>query len=285
MQSPLYRCSDCRVVHWGRVWEPEKAIEYYRDYYAGKPPEYDPITEKRYDAILDWFERLTSPGRLLDVGCGIGHFLTVAESRGWQAVGLEVSASALQLLTHLKSERRWRFQVHGEDLLRADFPEGSFRAVTLFEVLEHLIDPMANLRGIHTLLEPGGLLYLSTPNFDSLSRYALAGRWRVITEEHLYLFNPGTLITCLEAAGFHPVRVLTKNVDVPEILAKWRRRRQPREPVNTFPATWAFRRTIEGSTWLRWLKAGANEALRLSRLGETIEALAVKRSLEISSNR
>lgn len=277
-QSLLYRCLDCRIVHWGEGWKSEKVAEHYHDYYSKKEPEYNPITEKRYHAILDRFEQMARPGRLLDVGCGIGHFLAVAESRGWEAVGLEVSGSGLQQLTRLKAEQGWRFQVCGEDLLRANFLEGSFKAVTLFEVLEHLIDPMANLRKINTLLEQGGIIYLTTPNFDSLSRYALAGRWRSITPEHLYLFNPRTLRSCLEAAGFIPVRILTKNVDVPEILAKWRHCRQPQKSVNTFPSTRAFRKTIEGSLWMRWMKAWANAALRLSRLGETIEALAVKQS-------
>ncbi len=278
-RSLLYRCLDCRVVHWGEGWKSEKVAEHYHDYYSKKEPEYNPITEKRYHAILDRFERMARPGRLLDVGCGIGHFLAVAESRGWEAVGLEVSGSGLQLLARCKAERGWRFQVHGTDLLGANFSQGSFKAVTLFEVLEHLIDPMANLRKIYTLLEQGGILYLTTPNFDSLSRYALAGRWRAIAPEHLYLFNPRTLSTCLKAAGFVPIRVLTKNVDVPEVLAKWRHSRQPQKPLNTYPATRAFRNTIESSLWIRWLKAWANMALRLSRLGETIEALAVKQDV------
>ena len=278
-RSLLYRCLDCRVVHWGEGWKSEKVAEHYHDYYSKKEPEYNPITEKRYHAILNRFERMMRPGRLLDVGCGIGHFLAVAESRGWEAVGLEVSGSGLQLLTRLKAEQGWRFQVRGEDLLRANFPGGSFKAVTLFEVLEHLIDPMSNLRKIHALLEQDGIVYLTTPNFDSLSRYALAGRWRAITPEHLYLFNPRTLSTCLEAAGFIPVRILTKNVDVPEILAKWRHCRQPQKSVNTFPATRAFRKTIEESLWMQWLKACANTALQLSRLGETIEVLAVKQDV------
>jgi SAM-dependent methyltransferase len=254
----------------------EKAAEYYHDYYAGKSPEYDPITEKRYHAILDSFERLKFPGRLLDVGCGMGHFLTVAEARGWQPTGLELSVSGLQLLTSLKAEGGWRFEVWNKDLLGADLPEGSFRVVTLFEVLEHLIDPLANLRKIHTLLEPGGLLYLTTPNFDSLSRYALGGRWRAITPEHLCLFNPPAVRACLKSAGFGPVRVLTKNIDVPEILAKWRRSRHAQERVNTFPATRAFRRTVESSRYLQLLKRAANAALWLLSLGETVEALAVK---------
>lgn len=89
-------------------------------------------------------------------------------------------------------------------------------------------------------------------------------------------FNPRTLRACIKAVGFQPVRLLTRNVDVPETLAKWRWCGQPEKPVGAFLATRSFRRPIERSPWLRWLKVGANAILRLSRLGETIEVLAVK---------
>jgi 2-polyprenyl-3-methyl-5-hydroxy-6-metoxy-1,4-benzoquinol methylase len=271
----LFRCPECRIVHWADYWEPDKATEYYHGYYAGKAPTYDPITEKRYHAILERFERLTRKGRLLDAGCGMGHFLAVAESRGWTAVGLEVSGSGVEMLAAIKKERGWRFEVHGEDLLKADFPPRSFKVVTLFEVLEHLGDPLANLRRVHSLLEPGGILYLTTPNFDSLSRHALGERWRAITREHRCLFNPETLRNCLVEAGFDPLELVTKNIDLPEILSKWRTRSRPDVAVATFSATRAFRQTVESSRLLRLGKAGANLALSLLGLGETIEALAV----------
>jgi 2-polyprenyl-3-methyl-5-hydroxy-6-metoxy-1,4-benzoquinol methylase len=274
-KAPLYRCSECKVVHWGSVWEHEKPVEYYHDYYAGKTIDFDPITEARYHSILTRIEQHVSPGRILDVGCGMGHFLAVSESRKWQAMGLEMSDSGIKMLERVKLERGLRFEICGGDLLRNDFAANSFRAVTLFEVLEHLIDPMAVLRKIHTLLEPNGMLYLTTPNFDSLSRYALAGRWRAITEEHLHLFTPWTMRACLSAAGFRPISLVTKNVDVPEIIAKWRRR-NAQQAVNTLPSTRAFRRTIEGSPWLQRAKRCMNVALRLSSLGETIEVFAVK---------
>jgi 2-polyprenyl-3-methyl-5-hydroxy-6-metoxy-1,4-benzoquinol methylase len=279
-ERPLYRCLACRLVHWGQTWGAAEMAQRYHDYYTGKPSEYDPITEKRYHTVLDRFEQLTSPGTLLDVGCGMGHFMAVAEARGWKAVGLEVSASGVQLLERIKAERGLRFEVRNGDISGADFPAESFKAVSLVEVLEHLSDPMACLKKIHALLEPGGILYLTTPNFDSLSRLALAGRWRAVRAEHLCLFNARTLRVCLSSAGFTSVRFVTKNIDVPEILAKWRRPRQ-RESLNTASATRAFRRTVEGSRLLQGLKAAANFVLRVSSLGETLEVFAIKQSAGI----
>jgi len=271
--SPLFRCQGCGVVRWAAAWQPP-AMAHYHDYYGGRTPTYDPVTETRYHAILDTLERWVRPGRVLDAGCGMGHFLMVAEDRGWEAVGLEVSASGVETLNEMKRARGRRFEVHAEELLKTELPAESFRAVTLFEVIEHLADPVENLRAVHRLLEPRGVLYLTTPNFDSLSRAALRGEWRGITPDHLTLFTPGALRRCLRLAGFEPLRVATKNVDVPEILAKWRRRRA--QPVATFEATRSFRHAVERRPTLQALKRVVNGALRATGLGETIEAVALK---------
>lgn len=272
----LFRCRKCGAVFLGSVWGANQVSEYYRGYYKTRAIEYDPLTENRYHAILDRLEQLRPVGRLLDVGCGTGHFLSVAEARGWQAVGLEVSKSALEFLERIRTERGFKFSVVGGDLVQAGFPFKSFDAVTLFEVIEHLNDPVATLREVHRVLKDDGILYLTTPNFDSLPRYILGQRWRVIAEEHLCLFNPKTLRDCLVTIGFRPLKVLTKNVDVPEILSKSWRRGELEKNGTPISNTRSFRETVESSLWLRWLKAGANTALRLLQLGETLEALAVK---------
>ena len=273
--SRLCRCLECRTVHWAEGRSPDAAAVYH-DYYAGRPTALSPITEQRYRAILERIERRSPPGRLLEVGCGMGHFLAAAERRGWQAIGLEVSASGREQIERLKAERGWTFEMRQGDVMEAEFATGSFRAIVLIEVLEHLPDPMACLRRLAAWLVPGGALYLTTPNFDSLSRYALAGRWRAIGTEHVCLFNPGALRSALRRSGFDAIRMATKNIDLPEIAAKWRSRAQPSAFSHTAASTEALRQTVERSLILRSAKSAVNVALRLSRLGESLEALAVK---------
>lgn len=297
----LVRCRACRLVHWGRVWASGDVKAYYHAYYTGKPVAPDAVTQKRYHAILSGFERrLGGPKRILDVGCGLGHFLAVAEARGWEASGIEVSRSAVDAVEAQKTANGWTFRMVQGTLEEAPFVPGSFEVLTLFEVLEHLSDPCKLLACAHELLTPGGLLYLTTPNFDSLPRWLLGGDWRIITPEHLCLFTPGTLRGCLSAAGFSPAWVRTKNVDVPEVWLKLRRRMagQPQptetgttpqagsakevpgaegERPTTGEATQAFRHTVESSPWLRAAKVGVNGVLRLAQAGETIDALAVKK--------
>jgi 2-polyprenyl-3-methyl-5-hydroxy-6-metoxy-1,4-benzoquinol methylase len=272
----LYACRGCGLVHRGAAWTPADSVEHYEDYYAGRDVVFDPLTEKRYHQILGGIERRVGPGRLLDVGCGLGHFLTVAEARGWQPAGLEVSASGIGHLERLKADRQLGFALIDKPLLDADLPASSFRAITMFEVLEHLSDPRTHLERIHALLEPGGVLYLTTPNFDSFSRLALGSRWRGLTTDHLCLFNPRSLRMSLGAAGFDVLTLRTRNVDIPEILKKWRRRASGPGGVETFTATQACRHQLERSPWLRAAKAVVNVGLDWLGRGDTLEAVAVK---------
>lgn len=276
-QRELYRCRRCRLVHANIAAEEWKPKEYYQHYYTGHALEFDAITEARYADILAECERTHRRGRLLDVGCGFGHLLVAAAARGWSVVGQEVSASGLAWLESLKARSGCQFELVGEDLLEAGLAPGSFAAITLVEVLEHLPSPAAMLSRCYTLLEPGGVLYLTTPNFDSVSRRLLDVTWRGLTPDHLCLFTVRSLRIALTQAGFHSRRVVTKNVDVPEILLKLRHGRTGSAgQLDTFLPTRKLRRRVESSRVLRGVKAGINAGLRLTRWGDTVEAFAVK---------
>jgi SAM-dependent methyltransferase len=259
------------------------ADEHYRNYYSASNVGFDQLTAVRYQLILAECERLHRRGRLLDVGCGAGHLLVVADASGWSAVGQEISSSGLEWLRQLKTAAGRPFDLVSQDLLSADLPPATFSAITIIEVIEHLVDPASTLKRCHELLEPGGVLYLTTPNFDSLSRLMLGGAWRGLTPDHLCLFNVTSMRHALEAAGLRPSRVVTRNIDVPEILLKMRAGRrsaaqaeEPGRPVQTWSATSGLRHRIERNHGLRAAKAAVNTALRAGRCGDTIEAFAVK---------
>lgn len=272
----LLRCRSCRVVQReAGVWSNETAATYYHDYYSEDHAGFDPITGKRFHGILDTLEALKPPGRLLEIGAGRGHFLTVAESRGWDVTGLEISHSGLEHLRKLKESEDWKFQLRGDDIMSPELPLGGFRAVALFEVIEHLTDPAAHVRRISALLEPGGLLFMTTPNFDSLSRRILGGRWRVIDPEHLFLFNRRSMGRLLLANGLRPVRLITKNLDVSELRAKWGNSKGVPSSQSRASAQ-LLRQDIERKGWLRGLKSAVNAGLGLTASGDTLEVLAAK---------
>lgn len=150
------------------------------------------------------------PGRLLDVGCGTGAFLRVAQARGWSVTGTELSPFAV------KSAQEMELTVVQGELWEAGFPDGSFDVVTCWHVVEHAADPVWLIREICRVLRPGGWLVLAVPNLDDhifRAAYMLARGRRIRLYEpgereiHLFHFSARTLRMLASASGLDVVRV------------------------------------------------------------------------------
>jgi len=155
--------------------------------------------------------RVGRPGRLLDVGCATGVLVEAAAARGWTAVGVDVSTFAAT-----QCHARGLDVRHG-DLFSTALPRDHFDVVVLDDTMEHLLDPGRALAEIRTLLRPGGLITLNTPNDGGWLRRAMGRHWfHCKPPEHLYYFSPRTLRALLERHGFHRVetRVSGKYVTV-----------------------------------------------------------------------
>ena len=144
------------------------------------------------------------PGRVIDVGCGFGHFLLWASERGWDAVGVEPDAWA-----------RERTVAPGRVV--ADLADAGADAdlLTLWDVLEHVADPIAMATSLRALLRPGGRLLVCSPDFRAVKlRWPLARRdpqrfhALVRPDEHAVQFTPRGLALTLSRAGYAPVTAL-----------------------------------------------------------------------------
>jgi 2-polyprenyl-3-methyl-5-hydroxy-6-metoxy-1,4-benzoquinol methylase len=199
VHPPIVQCRRCGLVYANPRQDPSVIIETYE---AVKDPLYIEEREGRvltFERHLRPLERLTGPPngrRLLDVGAYTGVFVEIAARRGWEAWGVEPSRWAVG------EARKRGLQVVQGTAETADLPREYFDVVTLWDVVEHLTDPLGELRCIRRLLKPGGLLVVHTIDIGSLFARLMGRRWPWLMEMHLYYFDRRTLRMMLEKAGF-----------------------------------------------------------------------------------
>jgi SAM-dependent methyltransferase len=257
----LYLCGCCGFVS-GQASSYVPADERYEGYYRQPVP---PAPAGRYGEWLARAEAEVGSGRLLEVGAGSGGFVRAALARGWKVDATEVSDSGLEML------RETGARVFAGDVEAAQYPEGVFDLVVSLEVLEHLPAPLRHLQELWRITRPGGLLLVTTPNFNGLSRWWLGIQWRVIDAEHLGYFTPITLSEALHQVGYKRVRVKSRSLDV----LSWRRgTRVTGGGVFDPHASAELRDTVEASKALRVGKTVVNAFLGLAGVGDSLLAWA-----------
>jgi SAM-dependent methyltransferase len=170
-----------------------------------------------YAGILANLATHLRPGRLLDVGCAMGHFMVEACEAGWQVHGVECSQFAARY-----GRQRWGLAIQSVcDLQDARLPPSHFDACVLVEVIEHLPFPRATLAETFRLLKPGGVVLMTTPNFSSYDSLLLRENWvPIIPTGHLYYFDAASLTKLLEGIGYEAITDLTDPADLSHAIAK-----------------------------------------------------------------
>jgi SAM-dependent methyltransferase len=201
----ILRCLTCRLAFLKETPTAEDLLKLYSDVE-------DPLYEKEeaarwmtFDAHLAGVESIIGPagGRsLLDVGAYTGVAVEVACKRGWQAIGVEPSRWAVE-----SGQRRGRRLVLGPLTRQALNPLGPFDVATLWDVIEHVADPVAVLTTVHKQLKPGGYVVVHTMDVDSMFARLAGRRWPWYMDMHLFYFSPSTLSRLLRTAGFSPIHI------------------------------------------------------------------------------
>jgi SAM-dependent methyltransferase len=146
----------------------------------------------------------TARGSLLDLGCWLGFLLAEARTRGWNTVGVEMSKRASE---YARDELGLTVVTGG--LLSTSLPEATFSAVTLGDVIEHLLDPGAALTRIGDLLQSDGLLWMALPDSGSRLARLLGRRWWSVLPPHVQYFTRDSLRALLERHGFEVLEIRT----------------------------------------------------------------------------
>lgn len=193
----VYRCQACKLVRLDpRLAESKLASLYQDHYFSGSNTtgydtyEDDKVEYERTGARrLKLIRKYKPSGRLLDIGCGLGYFLNVAESEGFEVYGLDLSSYAVEAC-------RSRFDGRvKQGLLEPDaFPEKMFDVVTMFDLFEHVYHPTNFLSTLHSIMKPDGIVVITTPNHRSVLSRVSGRRWvSYKLPEHVYYYTPDTL--------------------------------------------------------------------------------------------
>ena len=145
--------------------------------------------------------------RVLDIGCGTGALALHLHNAGFDVTGIEPSLLAISCLEHYGPALYPYTLEKYDDLYTNDLMPGSFDAVLLMNVLEHVPDPADTLRRCHHLLQPDGVVCINVPNDFSeiqLAAHKQQGgkRWWVASPAHVNYFNFDSLQALLGRLGF-----------------------------------------------------------------------------------
>jgi len=267
-KAHLCKCGSCGFVFAQKIPTEQELIEYYDGY--GRNDYLSPVTIKRYNELLDAMEPFRKSNKLLDVGCGIGYFLEVAKERGWEVHGTEYTDRAMEICTAKG------IQMKQGKLDPANYEPGSFDVITSFEVLEHINNPLEETNNFNQLLRKGGLVYLTTPNFNSLLRHRLKERYNVITyPEHLSYYTPSTLKKIFTQCGFRKLKIQTTGISLTRL--KTSQGQTSQAFISETSDDEQLRNKIEEKKYLQLAKNMVNGTLTLCGVGDSLKGWFVKK--------
>jgi 2-polyprenyl-3-methyl-5-hydroxy-6-metoxy-1,4-benzoquinol methylase len=206
----VVRCAGCGLLMTNPRDDDETIARVYGALHDATYDEEDETRRRTALAFLDLVEaHHPARGRLLDVGCATGLFVTVAQESGWIATGVEASHWAVE-----RARQRCRDATFIQGLLeRVELPPASFQVVTLWDVLEHVRSPAETLTRVRHWLAPEGRLFLNLPNAGSLTARGLGRHWMLLLREHLWYFDPATMARLLGQCGLELVETRPNSVN------------------------------------------------------------------------
>lgn len=196
----------CRVCSFQYVNPRLRGELIFSGYTQGDDPTYVSQLEARERtfaaALAEIEDAAGGHGTLLDIGTAAGAFVAAAKTRGWCAEGCEPNRWLGEW-----GARHYGITIRQGSVFDQPYEEGSFDVVTLWDVIEHTLNPREMLDRCRLLLKPGGVLVVNYPDIGSWIARAMGRRWLFLTSVHLYYFNRWTVARMLDSAGFKIERV------------------------------------------------------------------------------
>ncbi len=203
----VVRCTKCGLVYLNPRLRSEMIVDSYAEGEDRAFVEQDLMRIRTFTAALQWLQkkfhlRFSNDTKVLDIGCAGGAFLRAAQGLGVSAIGIEPSK---WLSEYARSKHH--LDVRTGTLFDHSFPDATFDLVTLWDVIEHVPDPSAELKEIHRILKSDGLLVVNYPDFGSFAARLLGRKWPFLLSVHLVYYTRKTIRKQLRKAGFQVVDI------------------------------------------------------------------------------
>lgn len=207
-------CPHCDHIFLQNPLTLENLIKFYSNYPTSSLEWHQNESEfyrRIYQRGISLFDAYRHGARLLDIGCSSGYFLSIAAQQGFDTFGIEPNAQ----------EARYAMnngvKVIGSTIDSLSTAVDPFDVITLWDVLEHIRQPVSYLSILRSLLSKHGLVFVQVPTSDSLAARILRENCNMFDGiEHLTLFSSGSLDRAFQQAGFTR---LAKNSVISELYA------------------------------------------------------------------
>ncbi len=200
----ITRCSNCGLIYAQGTIKIEDLKEFYSDGYFNRRKrdgigfrdylEDEHIHRLNFSSLAKMISK-NACGNLLDIGCGYGLFLDEARKKGWNVYGTEISAQGYKYAMDILG-----INVANQELKDCKFNDDYFDLVSLLGVVEHLIDPLAELKEINRITKSDARLIITTLDIFAPVRFLKCFSYK--PPEHMFYFSRKTLGKLLNMAGF-----------------------------------------------------------------------------------
>ena len=210
---------------------------YGKEYFSNEPNKFNQSYFLNKLTSIKRLIKVDKP-KILDIGCGWGNFEEVLEAEKIPYLGIDINKEAIKICR--KQGLNCKLSTIAELIkgsndsgvvapLRGTPPQNDvilvsegrarpesknkFDCISLFQVIEHIQNPVSLLQSAKKLIKPKGVILITTPNNDSPLRKIMGAKWSVYSEpSHYIFFNKTTLEKTLELAGLTNISVKLDNM-------------------------------------------------------------------------
>jgi 2-polyprenyl-3-methyl-5-hydroxy-6-metoxy-1,4-benzoquinol methylase len=260
-QSFLAKCRQCNLVFSTLIPSSDELDQHYSQY--PRNAEVSQLTTSVYAA---WIQTWQNQGYSthLDFGCGSGDLVDYANRNGFESVGIELNLETIIKLVN----RGIRVESLNEVLIKPK----TYDVITIIEVIEHVSDPKSILKELNEKLNKDGLLFITTPNFNSLNRYLLKNMWRALWyPDHINIFSKSSIERILYNSGFSNINIRSSGHIILDLIPN-----QSGGIRSTALTIENQREFYARNKFSRFIKRFLNWILNLTKLGDTLVVTATK---------